>query len=149
MENEKTPESVSILPNYAEDLNKANDSNWLKFKEGETIVTVLNEMTPVYTKQFPSGSDNVRDLEVETNGEKKTWSLKVGGKKSVYYKVLEIAARRGSLKGAKLRVMRQGKDKDNTTYIIMDVPDGDNGYQNVNRAENKPENAGTPNQPTA
>ena len=148
MESEQKNVTETGVPNYAAEQKKIEEGGqWVRFEEGETIVNIKSEMTPEYDKQFPSGTDRVRDLDVEINGETKTWSLKVGGKKSVYYKVLEIATRRGSLKGAKIRVMRQGKDKDNTNYIIMEVPDEDGGYQNVNRTGDKPEDEGSP--PTA
>lgn len=134
-------------PDYAADKKRVEDGGqWLKFKEGETIVSILGEMSEEYDRVFESDKSRVRDLEVEVNGIRKTWSLKVGGERSTYFKVLEIAEKYKRLAGAKLRVTRNGTKKDNTVYTIVYLPptDDDPAFKNTgtsmettNKTDNK------------
>jgi len=127
-ENEKLPETTletgkTGYDKLQEEMDKR--SSYLKFVEGDTIVIPQAELYELELKKIDFGDGKPKEtyefpVKLE-DGTIKNWSLSPGGKKGAFGKLLAIGKAKGSLKGRKIRVTRQGLTKDDTVYTIIEV----------------------------
>ena len=99
------------------------NSKFWKVPEGETVVVPLAEIGEEYDTEMNGKKVKCRDLliEIKPKNIQKVWSLKVGGAKSNFRRVVDIARKHKTLIGVSLRVTRQGTEMNDTTYTIIDI----------------------------
>jgi len=98
-----------------------NRGKFWKVPEGDTVIVPKSELGEPFEDKFKDKVVTKSNITVDAAGIEKTWSLTVGGKDSVYAKLVAIGMKHKTLIGIPIRVTRQGKDKDNTVYVIVDM----------------------------
>ncbi len=107
--------------NYEEEQKKiAMSGKWLKFPQGNTIITALAEPSVIYQEEYNGKMQEKRDLRVKVEGieGEKTLTLYLGGGKSLYSKFIDLALENGGkMEGMKIRVNRKGIGKTSQYFL--------------------------------
>jgi hypothetical protein len=115
-------ETVNEMTDYDTLAKEMKESgNFWKAPEGKTVVVPLTEMSAP-KKETINGKESMRcELKINVNGTEKIWGMTFGGSGSTYGKLVAIGQKHKTLVGVPIEIIRQGMDKENTKYIILDA----------------------------
>jgi len=95
--------------------------NYWKAPEGETVIIPKTELSEPKDDTINGKTQKRSEMTIMVGDQEKIWGIAIGGKNSTYGKLVAIGQKHKTLIGIPIRIIRQGMDKDNTKYIILDA----------------------------